>query len=116
MSVSGGARRRRRRRPPTASRLKGPRKQKSFAYKLLKRGLVKSFAYKLLKRGLANLMSPTSTSGVAPPLMSVVVHNFLHNRDVFRRYRSFWSNYRKNCAERHDLVGTLHTSCILSFN
>ncbi|GBP67740.1 hypothetical protein EVAR_40511_1 [Eumeta japonica] len=51
----GGARRRRRRRPPTASRLKGPRKQKSFAYKLL-------------KRGLANLMSPTSTSGVAPPL------------------------------------------------
>ncbi|GBP21662.1 hypothetical protein EVAR_16208_1 [Eumeta japonica] len=52
---SGGARRRRRRRPPTASRLKGPRKQKSFAYKLL-------------KRGLANLMSPTSTSGVAPPL------------------------------------------------
>ncbi|GBP15690.1 hypothetical protein EVAR_5378_1 [Eumeta japonica] len=49
---SGGARRRR---PPTASRLKGPRKQKSFAYKLL-------------KRGLANLMSPTSTSGVAPPL------------------------------------------------
>ncbi|GBP04670.1 hypothetical protein EVAR_70604_1 [Eumeta japonica] len=53
--TSGGARRRRRRRPPTASRLKGPRKQKSFAYKLL-------------KRGLANLMSPTSTSGVAPPL------------------------------------------------
>ncbi|GBP47251.1 hypothetical protein EVAR_20256_1 [Eumeta japonica] len=52
---SGGARRRRRWRPPTASRLKGPRKQKSFAYKLL-------------KRGLANLMSPTSTSGVAPPL------------------------------------------------
>ncbi|GBP30214.1 hypothetical protein EVAR_94522_1 [Eumeta japonica] len=46
----------------------GPRKQKSFAYKLLKRGLAKSFAYKLLKRGLANLMSPTSTSGVAPPL------------------------------------------------
>ncbi|GBP71444.1 hypothetical protein EVAR_46249_1 [Eumeta japonica] len=65
---SGDARRRRRRRPPTASRLKGPRKQKSFAYKLLKRGLAKSFAYKLLKRGLANLMSPTSTSGVAPPL------------------------------------------------
>ncbi|GBP42021.1 hypothetical protein EVAR_95020_1 [Eumeta japonica] len=64
----GGARRRRRRRPPTASRLKGPRKQKSFAYKLLKRGLAKSFAYKLLKRDLANLMSPTSTSGVAPPL------------------------------------------------
>ncbi|GBP85068.1 hypothetical protein EVAR_59822_1 [Eumeta japonica] len=64
----GGARRRRRRRPPTASRLKGPRKQKGFAYKLLKRGLAKSFAYKLLKRGLANLMSPTSTSGVAPPL------------------------------------------------
>ncbi|GBP04682.1 hypothetical protein EVAR_3649_1 [Eumeta japonica] len=62
---SGGARRRRRRRPPTASRLKGPRKQKSFAYKLLKRGLAKSFAYKLLKRGLANLMSPTSTSGSA---------------------------------------------------
>ncbi|GBP41369.1 hypothetical protein EVAR_84712_1 [Eumeta japonica] len=54
---SGGARRRRRRRPPTASRLKGPRKQKSFAYKLL-------------KRGLANLMSPTSTSGVAPPLQT----------------------------------------------
>ncbi|GBP89619.1 Nudix hydrolase 8 [Eumeta japonica] len=52
-SNSGGARRRR---PPTASRLKGPRKQKSFAYKLL-------------KRGLANLMSPTSTSGVAPPLI-----------------------------------------------
>ncbi|GBP36995.1 hypothetical protein EVAR_96989_1 [Eumeta japonica] len=69
MINSGGARRRRRRRPPTASRLKGPRKQKSFAYKLLKRGLAKSFAYKLLKRGLANLMSPTSTSGVAPPLM-----------------------------------------------
>ncbi|GBP08426.1 hypothetical protein EVAR_77129_1 [Eumeta japonica] len=66
---SGGARRRRRRRPPSASRLKGPRKQKSFAYKLLKRGLAKSFAYKLLKRGLANLMSPTSTSGVAPPLV-----------------------------------------------
>ncbi|GBP55323.1 hypothetical protein EVAR_43078_1 [Eumeta japonica] len=63
--TSGGARRRR---PPTASRLKGPRKQKSFAYKLLKRGLAKSFAYKLLKRGLANLMSPTSTSAVAPPL------------------------------------------------
>ncbi|GBP69126.1 hypothetical protein EVAR_47401_1 [Eumeta japonica] len=69
--VSGGARRRRRRRPPTASRLKGPRKQKSFAYKLLKRGLAKRFAYKLLKRGLANLMSPTSTSGVAPPLAVV---------------------------------------------
>ncbi|GBP66774.1 hypothetical protein EVAR_48181_1 [Eumeta japonica] len=67
--TSGGARRRRRRRSPTASRLKGPRKQKSFAYKLLKRGLAKSFAYKLLKRGLANLMSPTSTSGVAPPLL-----------------------------------------------
>ncbi|GBP77396.1 hypothetical protein EVAR_24113_1 [Eumeta japonica] len=65
---SGGARRRRRRRPPTASHLKGPRKQKSFACKLLKRGLAKSFAYKLLKGGLANLMSPTSTSGVAPPL------------------------------------------------
>ncbi|GBP27666.1 Protein spaetzle 4 [Eumeta japonica] len=43
---SGGDRRRRHRRPPTASRLKGPRKQKSFAYKLLKRGLAKSFAYK----------------------------------------------------------------------
>ncbi|GBP24345.1 hypothetical protein EVAR_9443_1 [Eumeta japonica] len=56
----GGARRRRRRRPPTASRLKGPRKQKSFAYKLL-------------KRGLANLMSPTSTSGVAPPLHLTLV-------------------------------------------
>ncbi|GBP23117.1 hypothetical protein EVAR_13137_1 [Eumeta japonica] len=69
---SGGARRRRRRRPPTASRLKGPRKQKSFAYKLLKRSLAKSFAYKLLKRGLANLMSPTSTSGVAPPLSADV--------------------------------------------
>ncbi|GBP27382.1 hypothetical protein EVAR_18859_1 [Eumeta japonica] len=55
IKASGGARRRRRRRPPTASRLKGPRKQKSFAYKLL-------------KRGLANLMPPTSTSGVAPPL------------------------------------------------
>ncbi|GBP20445.1 DNA methyltransferase 1-associated protein 1 [Eumeta japonica] len=67
--ASSGARRRRRRRPPTPSRLKGPRKQKSFAYKLLKRGLAKSFAYKLLKRGLANLMSPTSTSGVAPPLV-----------------------------------------------
>ncbi|GBO99316.1 hypothetical protein EVAR_565_1 [Eumeta japonica] len=66
--LSGGAKRRRRRRPPTASRLKGPRKQKSFAYKLLKRGLAKRFAYKLLKRGLANLMSPTSTSGVASPL------------------------------------------------
>ncbi|GBP62399.1 hypothetical protein EVAR_3101_1 [Eumeta japonica] len=67
--ICGGARRRRRRRPPTASRLKGPRKQKSFAYELLKRGLAKSFAYKLLKRGLANLMSPTSTSGVTPPLV-----------------------------------------------
>ncbi|GBP76037.1 hypothetical protein EVAR_33345_1 [Eumeta japonica] len=66
---SGGARRRRRRPPPTASRLEGPRKQKRFAYKLLKRGLAKRFAYKLLKRGLANLMSPTSTSGVAPPLI-----------------------------------------------
>ncbi|GBP46593.1 hypothetical protein EVAR_95055_1 [Eumeta japonica] len=69
--ISGGARRRRRRRPPTASRLKGPRKQKSFAYKLLKRGLPKSFAYKLFKRGLANLMSPTSTSGVAPLLARI---------------------------------------------
>ncbi|GBP24808.1 hypothetical protein EVAR_14141_1 [Eumeta japonica] len=29
LPISGGARRRRRRRPPTASRLKGPRKQKS---------------------------------------------------------------------------------------
>ncbi|GBP32787.1 hypothetical protein EVAR_18940_1 [Eumeta japonica] len=29
-TTSGGARRRRRRRPPTASRLKGPRKQKSW--------------------------------------------------------------------------------------
>ncbi|GBP33611.1 hypothetical protein EVAR_32109_1 [Eumeta japonica] len=67
--TSGGARRRRRRRPPTASRLKGPRKQKSL---LLKRGLAKSFAYKLLKRGLANLMSPTSTSGVAPPLQETL--------------------------------------------
>ncbi|GBP48880.1 hypothetical protein EVAR_98064_1 [Eumeta japonica] len=55
--ASGGARRRR---PPTASRLKGPRKQKSFAYKLL-------------KRGLANLMSPTSTSGVAPPLPTAII-------------------------------------------
>ncbi|GBP15223.1 hypothetical protein EVAR_92227_1 [Eumeta japonica] len=45
--LGGGARRRRRRRPPTASRLKGPRKQKSL---LLKRGLAKSFAYKLLKK------------------------------------------------------------------
>ncbi|GBP17494.1 hypothetical protein EVAR_8842_1 [Eumeta japonica] len=44
---------------------------KKFAYKLLKRGLAKSFAYKLLKRGLANLMSPTSTSGVAPPLIKM---------------------------------------------
>ncbi|GBP76239.1 hypothetical protein EVAR_61909_1 [Eumeta japonica] len=69
-AVSGGDRRRR---PPTASRLKGPRKQKSFVYKLLKRGLAKSFAYKLLKRGLANLMSPTSTSGVAPPLYIVIL-------------------------------------------
>ncbi|GBP88906.1 hypothetical protein EVAR_102919_1 [Eumeta japonica] len=73
--TSGGARRRR---PPTASRLKGPRKQKSFAYKLLKRGLAKSFAYKLLKRGLANLMSPTSTSGVAPPLIRVSDTNATH--------------------------------------
>ncbi|GBP34023.1 hypothetical protein EVAR_94034_1 [Eumeta japonica] len=71
--VCGGARRRRRRQPPTASRLKGPRKQKRFAYKLLKRDLAKSFAYKLLKRGLANLMSPTSTSGIAPPLISVAL-------------------------------------------
>ncbi|GBP09953.1 hypothetical protein EVAR_70925_1 [Eumeta japonica] len=63
----GGARRRRRRRPPTASRLKGPRKQKSFAYKLL-------------KRGLANLMSPTSTSGVAPPLVEGTIST-LHNDD-----------------------------------
>ncbi|GBP73477.1 hypothetical protein EVAR_53906_1 [Eumeta japonica] len=76
-----GARRRRRRRPPTASRLKGPRKQKSFAYKLLKRGLAKSFAYKLLKRGLANLMSPTSTSGVAPPLQAYLI--------IFRFERQF---------------------------
>ncbi|GBP05396.1 Venom carboxylesterase-6 [Eumeta japonica] len=59
VNFSGGARRRRRRQPPTASRLKGPRKQKSFAYKLL-------------KRGLANLMSPTSTSGVAPPLVNLL--------------------------------------------
>ncbi|GBP32708.1 hypothetical protein EVAR_16872_1 [Eumeta japonica] len=59
-SIGGGARRRRRRRPPTASRLKGPRKQKSFAYKLL-------------KRGLANLMSPTSTSGIAPPLSLIFI-------------------------------------------
>ncbi|GBP04793.1 hypothetical protein EVAR_3723_1 [Eumeta japonica] len=83
---SGGARRRRRRRPPTASRLKGPRKQKSFAYKLLKRGLAKSFAYKLLKRGLANLMSPTSTSGVAPPLglKEVVVTRV--ERGMLRRF------------------------------
>ncbi|GBP14485.1 hypothetical protein EVAR_7766_1 [Eumeta japonica] len=66
---SGGARRRRRRRPPTASRLKGPRKQKSFAYKLL-------------KRGLANLMSPTSTSGVAPPLAARI-------NDSLSRYLSF---------------------------
>ncbi|GBP40953.1 hypothetical protein EVAR_26034_1 [Eumeta japonica] len=58
---SGGARRRR---PPTASRLKGPRKQKSFAYKLL-------------KRGLANLMSPTSTSGVAPPLCNTAEQRHL---------------------------------------
>ncbi|GBP58890.1 hypothetical protein EVAR_54684_1 [Eumeta japonica] len=50
VDMIGGARRRRRRRPPTVSRLKGPRKQKSFAYKLLKRGLAKSFAYKLLKK------------------------------------------------------------------
>ncbi|GBP33603.1 hypothetical protein EVAR_32101_1 [Eumeta japonica] len=71
-ATSGGARRRRRRRPPTASRLKGPRKQKRFAYKLLKRGLAKRFAYKLLKRGLANLMSPTSTSGVGPPLYATI--------------------------------------------
>ncbi|GBP44229.1 hypothetical protein EVAR_22113_1 [Eumeta japonica] len=75
--ISGGARRRRRRRPPTASRLKAPRKQKSFAYKLLKRGLAKSFAYKLLKRGLANLMSPTSKSGVAPPLSKLIEVGFL---------------------------------------
>ncbi|GBP37499.1 hypothetical protein EVAR_79433_1 [Eumeta japonica] len=61
--TSGGARRRRRRRPPTASRLKGPRKQKGFAYELL-------------KRGLANLMSPTSTSGVAPPLKPTLCHWF----------------------------------------
>ncbi|GBP32323.1 hypothetical protein EVAR_25577_1 [Eumeta japonica] len=67
MTGSGGARRRR---PPTASRLKGPRKQKSFAYKLL-------------KRGLANLMSPTSTSGVAPPLMTGN-----HDRDILRCYQT----------------------------
>ncbi|GBP08911.1 SCAN domain-containing protein 3 [Eumeta japonica] len=70
---SGGARRRR---PPTASRLKGPRKQKSL---LLKRGLAKGFAYKLLKRGLANLMSPTSTSGVAPPLWLRIIYCTVHN-------------------------------------
>ncbi|GBP41646.1 hypothetical protein EVAR_31962_1 [Eumeta japonica] len=85
-SVSGGARRRRRRRPPTASRLKGPRKQKSFAYKLLKRGLAKSFAYKLLKRGLANLMSPTSTSGVAPPLASGFVRKYHKNSLLFLQH------------------------------
>ncbi|GBP47904.1 hypothetical protein EVAR_33621_1 [Eumeta japonica] len=49
----------------------GASQTKKFAYKLLKRGLAKSFAYKLLKRGLANLMSPTSTSGVALPLINV---------------------------------------------
>ncbi|GBP29169.1 hypothetical protein EVAR_17707_1 [Eumeta japonica] len=80
----GGARRRRRRRPPTASRLKGPRKQKSFAYKLLKRGLAKSFAYKLLKRGLANLMSPTSTSGVAPPL-AIGINRSLCTSESFKQ-------------------------------
>ncbi|GBP42251.1 hypothetical protein EVAR_29849_1 [Eumeta japonica] len=76
---SGGARRRRRRRPPTASRLKGPRKQKSFAYKLL-------------KRGLANLMSPTSTSGVAPPLPlselnQIEMGQSARERDLSRRTR-----------------------------
>ncbi|GBP58208.1 hypothetical protein EVAR_87786_1 [Eumeta japonica] len=70
--TSGGARRRRRRRPPTASRLKGPRKQKSFAYKLL-------------KRGLANLMSPTSTSGVAPPLIMTCHSEQRGHRLIFRR-------------------------------
>ncbi|GBP98386.1 hypothetical protein EVAR_100886_1 [Eumeta japonica] len=83
-TCSGGARRRRRRRPPTASRLKGPRKQKSFAYKLLKRGLAKSFAYKLLKRGLANLMPPTSTSGVAPPLPTCMATPSLREFGVVR--------------------------------
>ncbi|GBP03351.1 hypothetical protein EVAR_101747_1 [Eumeta japonica] len=77
-TIFGGARRRR---PPTASRLKGPRKQKSFAYKLLKRGLAKRFAYKLLKRGLANLMSPTSTSGVAPPLSIMILDNVERERN-----------------------------------
>ncbi|GBP06298.1 hypothetical protein EVAR_3624_1 [Eumeta japonica] len=78
---SGGARRRRRRRPPTASRLKGPRKQKSFAYKLL-------------KRGLANLMSPTSTSGVAPPL----------NYSVLSRFDG------PGCGSASDRVSELNTS------
>ncbi|GBP33184.1 hypothetical protein EVAR_14865_1 [Eumeta japonica] len=133
-AFSGGARRRRRRRPPTASRLKGPRKQKSFAYKLLKRGLAKSFAYKLLKRDLANLMSPTSTSGVAPPLILHKVTRArrtasadwwitpstagMRPRDLFttsRDYResrtaarrtciSLWSAWKDNCVERGEIA------------
>ncbi|GBP49519.1 hypothetical protein EVAR_45495_1 [Eumeta japonica] len=78
--LSGGARRRRRRRPPTASRLKGPRKQKGFAYKLL-------------KRGLANLMSPTSTSGVAPPLARLRALSVCkRERNAEIPYSTFFSN------------------------
>ncbi|GBP80902.1 Endoplasmic reticulum aminopeptidase 2, partial [Eumeta japonica] len=115
--ASGGARRRRCRRPPTASRLKGPRKQKSlllkrglvkrFAYKLLKRGLAKRFAYKLLKRGLANLMSPTSTSGVAPPLDKLrrkynytLSLRFMTKLDRSDKQRGFFlaGSHRHRCA------------------
>ncbi|GBP80486.1 hypothetical protein EVAR_102416_1 [Eumeta japonica] len=48
----------------------GASQTKKFCLQVIKKRPRKSFAYKLLKRGLANLMSPTSTSGVAPPLFT----------------------------------------------
>ncbi|GBP90318.1 hypothetical protein EVAR_37378_1 [Eumeta japonica] len=57
----------------------GASQTKKFCLQILKRGLAKSFAYKLLKRGLANLMSPTSTSGVAPPLATLLIYTITTN-------------------------------------
>ncbi|GBP49893.1 hypothetical protein EVAR_29506_1 [Eumeta japonica] len=49
-TTSGGARRRRRRRPPTASRLKGPRKQKKFCLQVIKKRPCKKFCLQVIKK------------------------------------------------------------------
>ncbi|GBP93845.1 hypothetical protein EVAR_63248_1, partial [Eumeta japonica] len=51
----------------------GASQTKKFCLQVIKKRPRKKFCLQVIKRGLANLMSPTSTSGVAPPLIECIL-------------------------------------------